>query len=106
MNNIAQSANPSVPLLRGSEEQVAKLRRRLEDVFRNVSLAHDVIALCVELSQDNCGDFNPEIAHVLRRCAAEKLHFQMEVLTKVIERLGGTPVLGNAKTMTTGRATS
>jgi len=50
MNNIAQSANPSVPLLRGSEEQVAKLRRRLEDVFRNVSLAHDVIALCVELS--------------------------------------------------------
>ena len=106
MNNFAQSASPSVPLLRGSEEQVTKLRKRLEDVFRNVSLAHDVVALCVELSQGNSGDFNPEIAHVLRRCAADKLHFQMEILTKVIERLGGAPFSANAKTTMAGRAAS
>jgi hypothetical protein len=80
MNNVEQPPRPSVPLLKGSEEQVIKLRKRLEDVFRNVSLAHDVVALCVELSQGS-GDFNPEIAHVLRRCAAEKLYFQMKVLT-------------------------
>ena len=106
MNNFGQSASPSVPLLRGSEEQVIKLRKRLDDVIRNVSLAHDVVALCVELSQGNSGDFNPEIAHVLRRCAADKLHFQMEVLNKVIERLGGMPVLGTAKTTTVGRTAS
>jgi hypothetical protein len=29
------------------------------------------------------------MAHVLRRCVADKLHFQLEVLTNVIERLGG-----------------
>src|SRR6185312_11665265 len=101
MNNVEQPPRPSVPLLKGSEEQVIKLRKRLEDVFRNVSLAHDVVALCVELSQGNSGDFNPEIAHVLRRCAAEKLYFQMEVLTKVIERLGGMPpVTTNSDTTT------
>jgi hypothetical protein len=49
-------------------------------------------------------DFNPEIAHVLRRCAAEKLYFQMEVLTKVIERLGGAPVTTNTDTTTAGKA--
>lgn len=104
MNNTEQSPPPSVPLLRGSEEQIIKLRRRLENVFRNVSLVHDVVALCVELSQGNSGDFHPEIAHVLRRCAADKLHFQMEVLTKVIERLGGTPVTADIETTNTGRA--
>jgi hypothetical protein len=43
MNNIAQHARS------------IKLRKRLEDVFRNVSLAHDVVALCVELSQGDSG---------------------------------------------------
>ena len=72
MNNTEQSPRPSVPLLRGSEEQVVKLRKRLEEVFSNVSLARDVVTVCVELSgQGNSGDFNAEIARVLRRCAAD-----------------------------------
>ena len=57
--NVAQPDHQSVPLLRGSEEQVAKLRKRLEEVFGNVSLAHDVVAICIELSEGNTGDFNP-----------------------------------------------
>lgn len=69
--NIGQPARQSVPLLRGSEEQVVKLRKRLEEVFRNVSLAHDVVTICIELRQGNSGDFNAEMAHVLRRCAAD-----------------------------------
>ena len=81
--NVEQPSHQSAPLLKGSEEQVVKLRKRLEDVFRNVSLAHDVVAICIELSEGNTGDFNPEMAHVLRRCAAERLHFQMEVLTTI-----------------------
>jgi hypothetical protein len=100
--NVEHSAC-SVPLLRGSEEQVAKLHKRLEEVFRNVSLAHDVVAICIELSESNSGDFNAEMAHVLRRCAADKLHFQMEVLTKVIERLGGTTAFSNAGAATSRR---
>lgn len=79
----------SIPLLQSSHEQAVKLRKRLEDVFGNISLVHDVVVICLELGQMNVGDFNPEIAHVLRRCAADRLHFQMRVLTGVIERLGG-----------------
>ena len=94
--NVEHSARPSALLFRGSEEQLAKLRKRLEEVFRNVSLAHDVVAICIELSEGNSGDFNAEMAHVLRRCAVDELHFQMEVLTKVIKRLGGTTALSNA----------
>jgi hypothetical protein len=101
---VEQPSHQSTPLLKGSEEQVVKLRKRLEDVFRNVSLAHDVVAICIELSAVNSGDFNPAIAHVLRRCAADRLHFQMEALTKVIERLGGTTALSYAEASTPGRA--
>jgi hypothetical protein len=79
----------SIPLLQSSHEQAVKLRKRLEEVFGNISLVHDVVVICLELGQMNVGDFNPEIAHVLRRCAADRLHFQMRVLTGVIERLGG-----------------
>ena len=77
--------------------------KRLEEVFRNVSLAHDVVAICIEISEGNTGDFSAEIAHVLRRCAADKLRFQMEVLTKVIERLGSTTAFSNADTATSRR---
>ncbi len=52
-------------------------------------LEGDVVVVCIELSQGTSSDFNPEVAHVLRRCAADKLYFQMGVLTNVIERLGG-----------------
>ena len=101
--NVAPPDHQSVPLLRGSEEQVTKLRKRLEEVFGIVSLGHDVVAICIELSEGNTGDFNPEMAHVLRRCVAEKLHFQLEVLTSVIERLGGTTTFSNAGAVTPGR---
>ena len=83
-------ASPSsIPFLQSSHEQVLKLRKRLEEVFGNLELVRDVVIISLELGQANVGDFNPEIAHVLRRCAADRLHFQMRVLTGVIERLGG-----------------
>src|ERR1700722_994652 len=100
--NVAPPDHQSVPLLKGSEEQVAKLRKRLEEVFGNVSLAHDVVAICIELSEGNSGDFNPEMAHVLRRCVADKLHFQLGVLTNVIERLGGTTAFSNPEAVNPG----
>ena len=102
--NVAPPDHQPVPLLKGSEEQVAKLRKRLEEVFRNVSLAHDVVVVCIELSQGTSSDFNTEVAHVLRRCVADKLHFQMEVLTNVVERLGGKTAFSSTEAVHPGRA--
>ena len=99
MNTVEQPTSPFAPLPSDGEEQVIKLRRRLEDVFRNVSLVHDVVTVCIELSQGSTGDFNAEIANVLRRCAADRLRFQMTVLTNVIERLGS----GNVEAASPGR---
>ena len=105
MNNIEQSACPSIPLLRGSEDQVTKLRKPLEDVCRNVSLAHDVIIVCVELCGSS-GYFNAEISHVLRHCAADRLDLQMEALLIVIERLDDFTTVGNAQPGVTRRTTA
>ncbi len=102
--NVAQPDRQSVPLLRGNEEQPAKLRKRLEEVLGNVSLAHDVVVVCIELSQDTFSDFNTEVAHVLRRCVADKLYFQMSVLTNVIEQLGRKTAYSNTETANPGRA--
>ena len=100
MNTIEQLARPFVTPLEGSEGQTAvKLRKRLEDVLSSVLLVHDVVTVCVELSQGSTGDFNAEIANVLRRCAADRLRFQMTVLTNVIERLGN----GNVEAASPGR---
>jgi hypothetical protein len=93
-------------LLRGSEEQVVKLRKRLGQVFSNVSLAHDVVVICIELSECNSGDFNSELAHVLRRCVADKLYFQMGILTKILERIGGATASRSPEAATPGRTVS
>jgi hypothetical protein len=104
MNTVEQSTSPPLDLSPGSsEEQTVKLRRRLEDVFQSVSLVHDVVTVCVELSQGSSGDFNSEIAHVLRFCAADRLRFQMTVLTSVIERLAERSV-SKGEAATPGRA--
>jgi hypothetical protein len=84
---------PSVPFLRGSEEQAIKHRKRLEEMFGTIELVHDVIVLSIEVCQANSGDFNPEMSHVLRRCGANKLFAQMRVLTGMIEKFGGTTKL-------------
>jgi len=96
----SQAPPSAIPLLQGSHEQAVKLRKRLEDVFGNISLVHDVVVISLELGQANVGDFNPEIAHVLRRCAADRLFFQMRLLTGVIERLGGKTALSEVKEQT------
>jgi len=90
-------ADPSaIPFLIGSHEQAGKLRKHLEGVFSDIALVRDVVIVCLELEVQG-GDFNTEIAHVMRRCAADRLHFQLRVLTKVIERLGGKTSLSERK---------
>ena len=99
-----QTTHGPIPLLRSSEEQVAKLRRRLEHVFTNVALAHDVAVVCAELGRGDTADFNAEIAHVLQRCVADKLRFQIQLLTNVIERLGGNTAFHTDEVPAEGRA--
>jgi hypothetical protein len=79
----------SIPFLRTNEEQAVKVRKRLEDIFSNISLVHDVIVMSIEVCESNSGDFNPEMSHVLRRCGANKLHSQLKALTSIIEKFGG-----------------
>ena len=69
-----QAIPASIPFLRTNEEQAVKMRKRLEDIFSNISLVHDVIVMSIEVCESNGGDFNPEMSHVLRRCGANKLH--------------------------------
>jgi len=56
--NVERSVRRSAPLFHDSEQQAAKMRKRLEEVFRNLSLAPDVLGVCIELSERNSGDFN------------------------------------------------
>jgi hypothetical protein len=91
--NQSQSAVASIPFLQSSEEQAIKLRKRLEEMFGNIELVHDVIVLSIEVCEANSGDFNPEMSHVLRCCGANKLFAQMRVLTSLIEKFGGTTKL-------------
>jgi hypothetical protein len=89
----AESPPPSIPLLRGSEEQLSRLRKQLGNVFDEISLVHDVVAVCSELCHKASGDFSPELEHVMRRSVCNSLHNQMRHLTKIIERFGGTTTL-------------
>ena len=93
MTQDQQPAGSTIPFLRGSEEQATKMRKRLEEMFGTIELVHDVIVLSVEVCEAGGGDFNPEMAHVLRRCGANRLFAQMRVLTAMIERFGGTTKL-------------
>ena len=84
------SHNHHTPYLRSSEEQANKVRKRLEEVFDNIGLVHDVIAISIEVCENDSGDFNSEMAHVLRCCGTNKLHSQMRALSDLIEKFGGS----------------
>jgi hypothetical protein len=85
MNQPAQA----IPLLKSNEEQLAKVRRRLEDVFQNLNLIHDLMTVCAHAvaSGDDCGS---EASRCLELIGGNRLYGQLRVLTNIIERLGGT----------------
>jgi hypothetical protein len=79
----------TIPLLKSNEEQLAKVCRRLEDVFRNLNLIHDLMVVCASAvtSEGDCGS---EAARCLELIGGNRLYGQLRVLTNIIERLGGT----------------
>jgi hypothetical protein len=65
-----QSAHPSIPLLKSNEEQLAKIRRQLEGMFRELRLVQDVIMVCGDVRESSSSNLDGEVEHVLRRCGS------------------------------------
>lgn len=86
-----QSAHQPIPFLRSDEEQIGKVRRQFEGMFRELRLVQDVIMVCGGVG----GAVNDEVEHVLRRCASDRLYSVLKTLTHIVERFGGRTELSD-----------
>ena len=87
MTSIESQRNETtIPFVRDSELRLAKMRRQLEELFRKLDLLHDEITVAADAARSN--RFS-ELGNMLRLSVAAKLFGQLEMLTKIIERLGG-----------------
>lgn len=84
-----QPARQSIPFLKSDEEQIAKIRRQLEGLFRELRLVQDVIVVCGVVSETVGSDLDNEVEHVLRRCGSDRMSSVLKTLTQIIERFGG-----------------
>jgi hypothetical protein len=89
-----QSTHQSIPFLKSDEEQIGKIRRQLEGVFRELDLVHDVIVVCdiaahAEINIASHGDveLGDAVPHVIRRCATNRLYTAMKALTQIVDEL-------------------
>jgi hypothetical protein len=85
-----QSPDSSIPLLKSNVEQLAKVRRQLEGMFRELRLIQDVIMVCCGVRESVSSDLDNEVEHVLRRCGSDRMFSVLKALTEIIERFGGT----------------
>lgn len=92
-----QSTRQSIPLLRSNEEQLAKIRRQLEGMFRELRLVQDVIMVCGDVRESAGSDLDSEVEHVLRRCCSDRLLSVLKVLTEIVERFGGKTEMSDAR---------
>lgn len=87
------TASEPIPLLKPSEEQVGKIRRQLEGIFRELDLIDSVMMLCGAASKNVNSDFDEEVEHVLRRCGSDRMNSVKRSLTEIVERFGGTTAM-------------
>lgn len=80
-----QPAHQPIPFLKSDEEQLAKIRRQLEAMFRELRLVQDVIMICGGVH----AGFDDEVEHVLRRCGSDRMCGVLKTLTQIVERFGG-----------------
>ena len=92
-----QSAHRSIPLLKSNEEQLAKTRRQLEGMFRELRLVQDVITVCGGVRESISSDLDGEVEHVLRRCGSDRLYSVLKTLTAIVERFGGRTEMSEAR---------
>jgi hypothetical protein len=85
-----ETANTTIPIIRDNELRLAKMRRRLEDLFRSLDLVQDEITVAAEAIRSHG---IPDVANVLSLAICNRLSNQLRVLTHVIEQLGGTTEL-------------
>jgi hypothetical protein len=90
-----QPVHQPIPFLKSDEEQIGKVRRQLEGMFRELRLVQDVIMVCGGVCGSVNSDFDDEVEHVLRRCASDRMHTVLKTLTQIVERFGGTTELSN-----------
>jgi hypothetical protein len=83
-------AQQAIPLLKSNEEQLAKIRRQLEGMFRELRLVQDVILVCSGACESVSSDLDGEVEHVLRRCGSNRLQSVLKTLTEIVARFGGT----------------
>jgi hypothetical protein len=91
-----QSAHLTIPLLKSNEEQLAKIRRQLEGMFRELRLVQDVIMVCGGVRESISSDLDDEVEHVLRRCGSDRLSVVLKTLTEIVERFGGKTEMSEA----------
>src|ERR1700736_745114 len=92
-----QCAHQSIPLLRSNEEQLAKIRRQLERMFRELRLVQDVIMVCGGVRESVSSDLDHEVEHVLRRCGSDRLSVVLKTLTEIAERFGGKTEISESR---------
>jgi hypothetical protein len=92
----SQSTHPSIPLLKSNEEQLAKIRRQLEAMFRELRLVQDVIMVCGGVRESTSSDLDGVVEHVLRRCGSDRLFSVLKTLTEIVERFGGKTEMSEA----------
>jgi hypothetical protein len=90
-------ARQSIPFLKSDEEQIAKIRRQLEALFRELRLVQDVMVVCGVVSESVGSDLDAEVEHVLRRCGSERMSSVLKTLTQIIERFGGRTELSESR---------
>jgi len=84
-----ESTHSSIPFLKTNEEQVAKIRRQLEGIFRELRLVQDVIMVCGGACKSENTYIDATVEHVMRRCGSDRLFSVMRTLTEIVERFGG-----------------
>ena len=89
MSDVQSAAHQPIPFLKSDEEQIGKIRRQLEAMFRELRLVQDVIMVCGRVCEAVNSDFDDEVGHVLRRCASDRMYSVLKALTQIVERFGG-----------------
>jgi hypothetical protein len=72
------------------EENLSSIRSDLEYIFIRLNLALDVCTVYYKALNVQNVEQDESVANILRRCGSDKLHEELENLTKIIEELGGT----------------
>jgi hypothetical protein len=85
-----ETANTTIPIIRDNELRLAKMRRRLEDLFLSLDIVQDEVTVAAEAARSHG---IPDVANVLSLSVCNRLSSQLRLLTHVIEQLGGTTEL-------------